>query len=116
MAARITLYVVVLVAVLAAPVGLLVGTAAGYAGGWLDAVLMRITDIFLAFPQADPGAGLRRRAGAGHRERGDRHRHHLLAALCAHRPRRDADHPPGRLHQRRQAAGRLARCASCCAT
>ncbi len=48
---RITLYVVVLVAVLAAPIGLVVGTAAGYAGGWLDAVLMRITDIFLAFPR-----------------------------------------------------------------
>jgi peptide/nickel transport system permease protein len=48
---RITLVVVVLVAVLAAPIGLLVGTAAGYAGGWLDAVLMRITDIFLAFPR-----------------------------------------------------------------
>ena len=48
---RVTLYVVLLVAVLAAPVGLLVGTAAGYAGGWVDAVLMRITDIFLAFPR-----------------------------------------------------------------
>ena len=48
---RITLYVVALVAVLAAPVGLLVGTVAGYAGGWIDAVLMRITDIFLAFPR-----------------------------------------------------------------
>jgi peptide/nickel transport system permease protein len=48
---RITLYVVVLVAILAAPIGLLVGTAAGYAGGLLDATLMRITDIFLAFPR-----------------------------------------------------------------
>jgi peptide/nickel transport system permease protein len=48
---RITLQVVVLVAVLAAPVGLLVGTVAGYAGGWVDALLMRITDIFLAFPR-----------------------------------------------------------------
>ena len=48
---RITLTVVVLVAVLAAPIGLLVGTASGYAGGWIDAVLMRITDIFLAFPR-----------------------------------------------------------------
>jgi peptide/nickel transport system permease protein len=48
---RITLFVVVLVAVLAAPIGLLVGTVAGYAGGLLDAALMRITDIFLAFPR-----------------------------------------------------------------
>jgi peptide/nickel transport system permease protein len=48
---RITLSVVLLVAVLAAPLGLLVGTVAGYAGGWVDAVLMRITDIFLAFPR-----------------------------------------------------------------
>ena len=48
---RITIFVVVLVAVLAAPIGRLVGTASGYAGGWVDAVLMRITDIFLAFPR-----------------------------------------------------------------
>ena len=48
---RITLFVVTLVAVLAAPIGLFVGTVAGYAGGWLDAALMRITDIFLAFPR-----------------------------------------------------------------
>ena len=48
---RITLFVVFLVAVLAAPIGLLVGTVAGYAGGWVDATLMRITDIFLAFPK-----------------------------------------------------------------
>lgn len=48
---RITLFVVVLVAILAAPIGLAVGTIAGYAGGWVDAALMRITDIFLAFPR-----------------------------------------------------------------
>ncbi|WP_394887448.1 nickel transporter permease [Mesorhizobium sp. AaZ16] len=48
---RLTLYVVILVAIIAAPIGLLVGTVAGYAGGWTDAVLMRITDIFLAFPK-----------------------------------------------------------------
>ena len=49
--ARITLYIVALVALIAPVAGLLVGTVAGYAGGWVDTVLMRITDIFLAFPR-----------------------------------------------------------------
>ncbi|TPN89583.1 ABC transporter permease [Mesorhizobium sp. CU2] len=49
--ARWTLYVVILVAIIAAPIGLLVGAVAGYAGGWTDTILMRITDIFLAFPK-----------------------------------------------------------------
>jgi peptide/nickel transport system permease protein len=48
---RLTLFVVVLVAIIAAPVGLIIGTVSGYAGGWVDAVLMRVTDIFLAFPK-----------------------------------------------------------------
>jgi peptide/nickel transport system permease protein len=48
---RITLTIVALVVVIVGPVGLLVGTVAGYAGGWLDTVLMRVTDIFLAFPR-----------------------------------------------------------------
>lgn len=49
--AHLTLVIVVLVAILAAPVGLLIGTVAGYAGGIVDTVLMRITDVFLAFPR-----------------------------------------------------------------
>ena len=49
--AGITLYIVTLVAVTAPVFGLLVGTVAGYLGGWVDVVLMRITDIFLAFPK-----------------------------------------------------------------
>ena len=48
--ARITLMIAVLVAAIVAPIGLLVGTAAGYFGGWVDAVLMRVNDIFLSFP------------------------------------------------------------------
>lgn len=48
---RITLYIVALVAMIAPIAGLLVGTVSGYAGGWTDIVLMRITDIFLAFPR-----------------------------------------------------------------
>lgn len=49
--ARITLYIVALVAIIAPVVGLFVGTVAGYTGGWIDVILMRITDIFLAFPR-----------------------------------------------------------------
>ena len=48
---RLTLMVVALVAIIATPIGLLVGTTAGYLGGWVDTILMRITDIFLAFPR-----------------------------------------------------------------
>ncbi|WP_375678701.1 MULTISPECIES: ABC transporter permease [unclassified Bartonella] len=47
---RITLYVVFLTTVIVGPIGLIVGTVSGYMGGWVDTVLMRIVDIFLAFP------------------------------------------------------------------
>jgi peptide/nickel transport system permease protein len=49
--ARVTLTIVALVSVIVAPAGLAVGTLAGYLGGWIDALLMRVTDIFLAFPR-----------------------------------------------------------------
>ncbi|MDP0925802.1 ABC transporter permease [Paracoccus onubensis] len=48
---RITLFIVGTVALIAPVVGLLIGTIAGFAGGWVDQLLMRITDIFLAFPK-----------------------------------------------------------------
>ncbi|KAF0174132.1 MAG: peptide/nickel transport system permease protein [Rhodobacteraceae bacterium] len=48
---RITLYIVLLVILTAPVVGLVIGTVAGYFGGWVDTILMRITDIFLAFPK-----------------------------------------------------------------
>ena len=48
---RITLFIVGTVALIAPVIGLLVGTVAGFAGGWVDQVLMRVTDIFLAFPK-----------------------------------------------------------------
>lgn len=48
---RITLTIVVLVAIVVAPLGLAIGTIAGYFGGVVDTVLMRVTDVFLAFPR-----------------------------------------------------------------
>ena len=48
---RVTLGMVIAVVVLVAPLGLIVGCVAGYAGGLADRVLMRVTDVFLAFPR-----------------------------------------------------------------
>ena len=48
---RITLYIVGLVSIIVVPIGLLIGVVAGYVGGWVDIFLMRLTDIFLAFPR-----------------------------------------------------------------
>ena len=49
--ARISIYIVLLVAMVAPLFGLIVGTVAGYVGGITDTILMRLTDIFLAFPR-----------------------------------------------------------------
>ena len=40
----------ILAVILAVLPGILLGLLAGYAGGWLDAFLMRIVDVLLAFP------------------------------------------------------------------
>ncbi len=48
---RVTLGMVVAVVLLVAPLGLAVGCIAGYFGGLADRVLMRVTDVFLAFPR-----------------------------------------------------------------
>ena len=48
---RLTLVIAMLVLVIVVPIGLLIGVVAGYFGGWVDAVLMRVTDVALAFPK-----------------------------------------------------------------
>lgn len=48
--ARVSLMVAVGVVVIAAAIGIPIGLLSGYAGGWIDAVCMRISDVFLAFP------------------------------------------------------------------
>jgi peptide/nickel transport system permease protein len=48
--ARVSLVVGVLSVVLGLLIGGGLGVAAGYFGGWLDAVIMRLMDVFLSFP------------------------------------------------------------------
>nr|WP_260472000.1 nickel transporter permease [Bacillus sp. HMF5848] len=47
---RISLTVGVLSTVLGAIVGIILGIVAGYYGRWIDSLIMRITDVLLAFP------------------------------------------------------------------
>jgi len=48
--ARISLFVGVAVVLMSGLIGTLLGVVAGYMGGWADELLMRVTDIFFAFP------------------------------------------------------------------
>lgn len=48
--ARVSPLVALVVLLIACAIGIPLGLAAGYFGGWLDEVIMRVTDIFLAFP------------------------------------------------------------------
>jgi peptide/nickel transport system permease protein len=48
--ARPSIGAALLVIAIAAAFGTLWGAVAGWAGGWIDRVLMRIVDVFLAFP------------------------------------------------------------------
>jgi len=48
---QITVRIVLMVSLIVGPVGLTIGIVSGYFGGWVDAVLMRITDIFLSLPR-----------------------------------------------------------------
>ena len=45
-----SLWIGLMVVIVAAGIGVPVGLAAGYFGGWIDTVLMRVSEVFLAFP------------------------------------------------------------------
>jgi peptide/nickel transport system permease protein len=48
--ARVSPVIALFVLLIACAIGIPLGVAAGFLGGWLDEVIMRVTDIFLAFP------------------------------------------------------------------
>lgn len=47
---RVTLRICTLVVGLTLAIGTVLGLVAGYFGGWVDELMMRISDVFLAFP------------------------------------------------------------------
>ncbi len=47
---RVSLRVAIFSVGIAAAVGVLLGAIAGFLGGWLDTLIMRVVDVFLAFP------------------------------------------------------------------
>jgi len=49
-ASRVTLIVAFTAVVISGAIGLVIGVVAGYMGRWIDAICMRLVDIFLAFP------------------------------------------------------------------
>ena len=46
-------------------IGTIIGTVSGYYGGRLDALLMRVTDVFLAFPEMIPAVAVAGMLGGG---------------------------------------------------
>ena len=62
---RTSLLIIFMVAIIAAPVGVAIGTTAGYLGGWVDTVLMRLTDAFLALPKLVLALAFAAALGAG---------------------------------------------------
>jgi len=47
---RISLLMAVVVLGISVPFGVMLGLISGYMGGWLETIIMRITDVFLAIP------------------------------------------------------------------
>lgn len=47
----VALKIMVIVLLIDLPMGVLLGILAGYFGGWLDEIIMRLSDIFMAFPR-----------------------------------------------------------------
>jgi len=47
----VALKIMIIVLMIDLPLGVFLGIVAGYFGGWIDEIIMRIADIFMAFPR-----------------------------------------------------------------
>ena len=87
--ARIALTVAFVAARLACLLGTLLGLLAGYFRGWVDAVISRLVDIWMAFPPVLLSILLGRRARLRPAFGDRRHRRHRLDALLPRRAHRN---------------------------
>ena len=113
---RISLLIAFLATLLSVVIGTILGIVSGYFGGWVDAVISRIMDIFLAFPLllfaialagVVPDQALRAdRQRAAHRAADLHHRLLRLAVHRPHRPRPDPVAAGAGVRRRRPQPGR----------
>ncbi len=90
-ATRISMLVGVIAVAIAMILGLSLGPFSGYYGGFVDSVIMRIADIFFAFPYILFVLLMMTVLGPGLRQRLHRHRRARLGDVRARRPRAGAD-------------------------
>ena len=118
--ARTSLRIAALVLLLSAAVGVPLGVIAGYVGGWVDDVIMRITDVFLAFPALLLSLALASVLSPSVGNADARHRRDLVAVVRAARARRrDPGAAGGATSSPRGRSGCRARASSsatCCPT
>ena len=87
-AGRVSLSVGLVAVAIYTAIGIVLGALAGFYGGWVDSVIMRLADIVLSFPTADPDHHRRLGARPEHLQRHARDRPARLAADRADRARR----------------------------
>jgi peptide/nickel transport system permease protein len=63
--ARLSLFMGVVPVLIAFVIGATIGIAAGYAGGWVNSVIMRVLDVFYAFPSVLLAIAISGALGAG---------------------------------------------------
>ena len=113
--ARVSLIVGVTGTIVAGSIGTALGILSGYLGGWVDQVIMRVTDAWLALPGLVFAIFLATMVGPSMWNiviiLGAR----LLDALCPGDPRRGVEPARARVRQARRDRRRVAAFASSCA-
>ena len=62
---RLSLFMGISPVIMALVIGSVLGVTAGYVGGWLNTIIMRVTDVFIAFPSVLLAVAISGALGAG---------------------------------------------------